>query len=113
MKWKNISIGKKIYLGSVLMIMVMVVVSILNYVGVIGVHIIATRYWRLVILSIPTLREIDHLLWSEKLRDIKDFDVDPDIEMDPTKCALGLWLQSDIRLELEEDIPMTARFWQN
>ncbi len=49
--------------------------------------------------KLPTLfaeREVDHLKWAAKIRDTLLQESDSlDVQMDPTKCALGKWLNSE------------------
>lgn len=108
MKWSNILIGKKIGSGFTLVIMLVLILSVLNYLGLISIHDSSHEVLEISdLIHTLALREIDHLLWSERLRDIIDTGMisDTDIELDPHKCELGQWLNSDLRVHIEEIIP--------
>lgn len=110
MKWSDLTIGKKIGLGFTLVLVLMLVFGLSNFFGLFSI-----RDQNTVVLDTSDLiydfaqREIDHLFWVSRLRDLIDArSPDFDIELDPTKCRLGQWLLSPERAEIEKEIPGLA-----
>ncbi|HHV44950.1 MAG TPA: HAMP domain-containing protein [Firmicutes bacterium] len=115
MRWANLKIGTKIGLSFSLILGLLLALSIFNFIGVSRVY----RSGREVLntgnlMNTLTLREIDHLLWSERLNELVDLG-DPsefDLELDPTRCRLGQWLNSEERRQVEELSPELAKTLQ-
>lgn len=108
MKWTDLSVGKKLGVGFALVLIWLLAVGLFNHLGILNIR----NHGDELLLAgdlrqTLTLREIDHLLWSDRLRDILDEGSSAhfDVELDPTKCQLGRWLLSDERRRLEEMLP--------
>lgn len=107
MKWSELNIGKKIGIGFTLVLVLLLVFGVWNFIG-----LFSLRDQNEFVLKTSNLiydlaqREIDHLLWVSRLRDLIDaHNHNFDIELDPTKCKLGQWLSSPERAEIESRIP--------
>lgn len=111
MRWNNLSIGHKMYVKSGSIIGFLIVISIVAIAGLYSVEsegALASGGNKLrgEILQ----REVDHLSWVNTLVNYIDDDsvVELSIELDPTKCALGRWLQSEERKQAEKSMPGLA-----
>lgn len=108
MKWSDLSIGRKMYIKSGSIIAFLVFIS---FVAIAGLHNVEREgslasegnKLRGEILQ----REVDHLNWANALVGFIEDDTVTDlaIQLDPAKCALGRWLNSDERLEAEKMVP--------
>lgn len=108
MNWENTTIKAKISIGMGILVFLIIVLAIYSYSGVSGIvsdakEVIAGNR----LDSEMTQREVDHLKWAKSLnayltdKNIKELN----IQLDPTKCALGKWLYGQERENAEKLIP--------
>jgi len=111
MTWKNLTIGKKItvgFLGILTLLMIMVVTN------VIGVNNIFKNAEQVIagntLDGILAQREVDHLNWVAKVSATLNDDAatELNVETDHTKCAFGKWLYGDGRKDAERLAPSLA-----
>src|SRR5690554_2509116 len=115
MKWSNIAIGKKIGLGFTLTIVILIILSVINYFGVIDLHDRNDEMLEISdLIQTLALRQIDHLFWTDQLRNLIDSEdvAGFNIEVDPAKCQLGQWLNSEHRTMIEAIIPSSELILQ-
>ena len=111
MFWKNIKLRDKLFLGSGIVVLLLLVVSILSYSGI-GTIKEQTRevFLDSQIDSMLAQKEIELLALSNK---IIQFWIDPgvekiEVETDDHNCDLGKWLYGDERKLLESAYPDLA-----
>lgn len=107
MKWSNIYIGKKIAIGFVLVLILQCILGISAYNGLNALREKSEQATELSnLINEFSLREVDHLNWVARLKDLLAVrSADFDIELDPTRCKLGQWLNSQERKDLEVYYP--------
>jgi len=104
----TMSLIKKIYIGFSCTIFLLILLGIVSRIGINSVVDDASEVIDGNKLSNNlTQRETDHLVWASKVATLF---TDPDAtelhaETDHTKCALGKWLLSDERKQLEKEHP--------
>jgi len=111
MRWNRLTIGKKMVLGFGCMIMVLLISNTLGFIGLgrvieSGAEAIHGKD----IDKELTQREVDHLVWVNKLNEfLDDSNQKPlDIQLDHTQCNLGKWLYGGARKEAEKKFPSVA-----
>ena len=113
MLWANLSISKKLLLGFVGALIAMLFFSAVAWLSSENImHLADAALYKQRAAVILTLREVDHLNWTENLNKhiIAGAKGDlSDIQTDGHKCAFGKWFYSDERRELERQLPDTAR----
>ena len=108
MSWKDISIFKKIGIGSGLVILFLIFVSFQSIFGISGIledsdEVIYGNKLNGVIIQ----KELDHLNWSKRLSQMLN-GADPEtvnLQLDFKTCSFGSWLYSDARKEAEKRVP--------
>jgi len=98
MKWKNLSIGKKLGLGFGGVLALLAAISGYNFQGFIKVdHLVHETEKMTEGNQFMLLKMIDHLNWVSKLSDLvfKDDVHAIDIQTDDHKCGFGKWLYGD------------------
>lgn len=111
MTWKNLTIGKKITIGFLVILTLLMIMVITNIIGVNGTLKNANE-----VIGGNTLdgilaqREVDHLNWVAKVSATLNGDTASglDVETDHTKCGFGKWLYGDGRKEAEQLVPSLA-----
>jgi len=110
MRWSNLSIGFKISIGFISVLVLIIGVGVIDVIGLLAIR--GQSDYVLDILSLRydfAQREIDHLSWVATLRDYIDaHNPDFTIELDPNRCQLGRWLGGEQRQEVEANIPELA-----
>ncbi len=116
MTWKNLTIGKKITAGFLMILSLLVFLSIMSYLGVGNIvknakEVIAGNK----LDGILAQREVDHLNWVAKVSALLNDDsaTELKVETDHTKCGFGLWLYGDGRKEAERLAPSIAPLLQS
>ena len=106
--FKNMTIGKKIASGFGVVLILLIVVGTLAFNGVSSIgsnakDVISKNE----LIANLTAKEIDHLNWANKVSELlTNSEVTKlNVETDDHKCAFGVWLYSDDRLEAEKAIP--------
>ena len=108
MRWRNLRIGRKIGIGFGLVLALLGSLAISNYISVQRIHSSAEQVLDSgELIHTLMMREIDHLLWVDNLRTILDSQgpSEVELELDPDRCRLGQWLNSEERRQLEELSP--------
>ena len=98
MNWKNLSIGRKLGVGFGAVISLLVVISVLNFLGFKGVIGTVKSTSELTDQDrFILLKTMDHLNWASQLHDLvlKDDVHHIDIETDHTQCDFGKWLYGE------------------
>ena len=111
MNWKNLTIGKKIVFGYVIVLLMLVAVGFINYFGVGRIVIDADEViGGNQINSLLTEKEVDHLNWTAQVNNLlNDRSVTSlNVETDDHKCAFGKWLYSAERKKAEKLVPSLA-----
>ncbi len=111
MHWKNLTIGKKIFCGYTIVLLLLTLLGTISYydVGLVVRNasevIDGNRLRRLF-----TEKEIDHLKWAAEVQTLLlDNNVSRlDVETDDHKCGLGTWLYSEQREKAEDRVPSLA-----
>ena len=108
MGWSNLSIGKKLFIGFGIGVVIFAVSAVLirsmltesSYFGELAVR--KSMFARML-----TSREVDHLNWLNKVRDYMDGEGKGvlDVQFDGTRCVFGTWFYTDGREELESLVP--------
>ncbi len=108
MKWKNLNLGKKFALAFTIVIVLIVFVAIESIVGIGDIigganNITESNKYKNDIIQ----RHVDHLKWAKNVNAFitNDEVTELNVELDPTKCALGRWYYSDDRKHVEEKYP--------
>jgi methyl-accepting chemotaxis protein len=102
------SLIKKIYIGFLSTSILLLILGIVSYTGI---HSVVGNAGEVIsgneLSNNLTQRETDHLIWASKVAELftDPHAVKLEAQTDPTKCALGKWLQSDERKQLELDHP--------
>lgn len=111
MAWKNLTIGKKITVGFLTILTLLVAIAVINYLGVGAIvedakEVIAGNK----LDGILAQREVDHLNWVSKVCALLNDDTATElaVETDHTKCGFGKWLYGDERKEAERMVPSLA-----
>ncbi|MDY6903075.1 MAG: methyl-accepting chemotaxis protein [Thermodesulfobacteriota bacterium] len=115
MRWKEVSIPKKISLGFGVMVIIITAIATLNYVGVGRIVINAGQ-----VIDGNKLkgelsqREVDHLNWARTLNRLLTDDsvTELGVETDDHQCALGKFLFGDNRKQAETLVPALAPIFQ-
>ena len=113
MLWANLSINKKLALGFTGSLAAMLLFSAVAWFSSENImHLADTALAKQKFALTLTLREVDHLKWTERLHKIVLDGPDADmsaIQSDGRLCALGKWLYSGERKTLEELLPEAAQ----
>lgn len=116
MIWANLSINKKLLLGFAGSMAAMILFSAVAWLSSEHVmHLADAALYKQRAGVILTLREVDHLKWTENLnkRVLTGGNGDlSDIQTDGHKCAFGKWFYSDERRELERLLPETVSLFE-
>lgn len=98
MSFSKLSIGKKLALSFIVLILVMLVTNTLN---ITSISTIRSQWEKTQVTEqmqmIVAEREMDHLRWVMELQEylISGATQAMELELDPTKCNLGRWLASE------------------
>lgn len=98
MKWKDLSIGKKMGIGFGAVLALLAVISGYNYTGLTEVdHLAHETEEASASTQFMLLKTIDHLNWISKLNDlVYNENIDSlDIQTDDHKCGFGKWLYGE------------------
>ena len=98
MKWKDLTIGKKLSIGFGLVIVLLAIISGYSYLGFARVNQLAHESKKLARDDeFMLLKLIDHLNWVSNLSDLvsKDDVTSVELETDDHHCGFGKWLYSD------------------
>jgi len=108
MRWRDLTIGKKIAVGFGSVLALLAIVGALSFRGIGNIiynaeSVVAGRKLEGVI----TQREIDHLNWVNKVNDLlTNAEVNElNVEVDDHNCGLGKWLYGEERKSAEELVP--------
>ncbi|MCG8307032.1 MAG: methyl-accepting chemotaxis protein [Cytophagales bacterium] len=108
MKWRNFKLGKKFTIAFAIVITLLAFVAFESIVGI-GDIISGAKNINYSHRNRDeiTQRHVDHLQWTKKLNAfITNSDVtELNIQLDPTKCALGKWYYSASRTQAESKYP--------
>lgn len=108
MKWKGITIGKKIALGFGFMLTLLALLGGISFTGVGGIVNNAGQVIEGKALDGELAqKEVDHLNWAGRINAFLTDDdvVTLDVAMDHTRCGLGKWLYGNGRADAEELVP--------
>ena len=98
MKWKDLSIGKKLGAGFGVILLLLVVIGGYTFIKLGEINHLAHESATMAEGDrFILMKEIDHLNWVSKLSDLvfKDSVHSVDLETDPHKCGFGQWLYGD------------------
>ena len=108
MKWKNLTIGKKLAVGFTVVLALMTVVGLLSYIGVGGIvgnagtvidgNKLDGLLTQKVVSQLVWAGQVNALLTDEKVTTLQ-------VETDDHKCSLGKWLYGKDRKEAEILVP--------
>jgi methyl-accepting chemotaxis protein len=108
MKWKNLNLGKKFAIAFTIVIVLIVFVAVESIVGISDIisganNITESNKYK----NDITQRHVDHLKWAKNVNAFitNDEVTELNVELDPTKCALGRWYYSEDRKHVEEKYP--------
>jgi len=108
---KNMTIGKRIFIGFGVTLVLMVVLGVMSYTGVSGIVYNASQ-----VIEGNKLdgnlaqKEVDHLNWVNKVNALLTDDnvTTLDVETDDHKCGFGKWLYGEGRKKAEKLVPGLA-----
>ena len=110
-KWKDVSIFKKVGLGSGIVILFLMGISSQSVFGISGILSDSKDViYGNKLDGIFAQQEVDHLNWINRISKLLNGE-DPqklDINTDHRTCSLGNWLYSDARLKAEQVVPQLA-----
>ncbi len=111
MKWRNLTIGKRIaFIFTVVLALLLVVGALANF----GVGDIVGNAEGVIsgnrLDALLAQKEVDHLNWANKVNRLL---TDPsvatlEVETDDHKCGMGRWLYGEGRREAEQQVPSLA-----
>jgi len=111
MTWANLTIGKKITIGFLVILTLLMIMVVMNIIGI-GhiVHDAKEVIAGNTLDGILAQREVDHLNWVAKVSATLNDDASTEltVETDHTKCGFGKWLYGDGRKEAERLVPSLA-----
>ena len=111
MKWKNLTIGKKIAVGFGVVLVLLTAVGLLSYTGVGSIVNNAKQVIEGNKLDgMLAQKEVDHLNWVSKVNALLTDDkvTTLQVETDDHKCGFGKWLYGEERKEAERLVPSLA-----
>ena len=109
--FKNATIGKRLAMGFVLVLVLLAIVSFLSFNGVTKMGEQACDVVdKNKLIDNLNRKEIDHLNWANKVVELLTDDnvTKLEVETDDHKCAFGKWLYSEDRKVAEHQIPSLA-----
>ncbi|MBD3380876.1 MAG: HAMP domain-containing protein [candidate division Zixibacteria bacterium] len=112
MSWKDLKIGKKLYIGFGVVLALLVIASIFNYNSFTQISKFTKQAEDANGNQLFfTEKEVDHLEWLNNLKmTFLDEEVTTvTVETDPHKCGLGKWLYGDEAKRLRAEDPEIAR----
>lgn len=111
MTWNQLTIGKKITSGFLLVLTLLATMVVSNTYGINrivnnGKEVIAGNKLDATLAQ----KEVDHLIWVAKISTLLNDDraTELDVETDHTKCGFGKWLYGDGRQQAELLVPSLA-----
>jgi len=115
MKWKTMSIGKKLAVGFGIVLILLIAVVIESFTGV-G-HIVTNAKQTIEgnqLDGVLAQKEVDHLNWVEKVNTLlADESVTTlDVQTDDHKCGFGKWLYGQERTDAETLVPGLASLFR-
>ena len=117
MLWANLSINKKLALGFTGSLAAMLLFSAIAWYSSENImHLADAAIDKQKYALTLTLREVDHLKWTERLQKLVLDGPKADmssIQTDGRKCAFGQWFYSDERKKLERLLPGTVQHFQD
>ena len=117
MLWANLSINKKLALGFTGSLAAMLLFSAIAWYSSESImHLADAAIDKQKYALTLTLREVDHLKWTERLQKLVLDGPKADmssIQTDGRKCAFGQWFYSDERKKLERLLPGTVQHFQD
>lgn len=108
MSWKEMTIGKKIAAGFVVILTLLVVIATANYLGVGAILKDANEVIEGNKLDgFIAQKEVDHLQWMGQVNSLLNDDTVTEltVETDHTKCDFGKWLYGEGRKKAEALVP--------
>ncbi|MBN1345094.1 MAG: CZB domain-containing protein [Phycisphaerae bacterium] len=111
--FKNMSIGKRIYVGFGLVLFLLGVVTVCSVVGIGGIiGNVGDMVKGQELASAITQKEVDHLNWAGAVSALLTDDkvTQLKVQTDPHKCAFGEWYYGEGRREAESFIPQLKGF---
>lgn len=108
MNWKQVTIGKKIMTGFLLILILLAAMGSMSYLGIGQIVSNANEVITGNRLDgILAQREVDHLNWIAKVSALLSDDLATEltVETDHTKCGFGKWLYGDGRKDAERLAP--------
>jgi methyl-accepting chemotaxis protein len=111
MKWKTLTIGKKITVGFGVVLILFAAVAVMSYLGVSGIVKNASEVIDGNKLDgILAQKEVDHLNWVNKVNALlTDDDITSlNVQTDDHKCGFGKWLFGEGRKNAEQTVPSLA-----
>ncbi|MDY6845442.1 MAG: CZB domain-containing protein, partial [Thermodesulfobacteriota bacterium] len=113
MKWDDLTIGKKVFVGFGVVSIMLVVVVVIAYSGV---RSIVGNAGQVIngnkLDGILAQKELDHLSWAGKVNALlTDNNItELDVQTDDHQCSFGKWLYGEERKEAEKLVPKLAPF---
>jgi len=98
MRWKDLKIARKLYLGFTAVLVLLAVVNVFNFLSFRSIEEQSDRAQEASDnQAFAIVKEVDHLKWMAQLSALflDDSVTTVDVETDPHKCGLGQWLYSD------------------
>ncbi len=111
MDWKNVTIGKKIFIGFGITLVLMVLLGVMSYTGVSGIVNSASQVIDGNKLDANLAqKEVNHFNWVNKVNALLTDDnvTKLDVQTDDHKCSFGKWLYGEGRTRAEEMVPGLA-----
>jgi methyl-accepting chemotaxis protein len=111
MKWRSMTIGRRIAFGFGIVLLLLTITGILSYVGVGGIVINASE-----VIDGNKLdgelaqKEVDHLVWCKKVNALLTDDSihELTVQTDDHQCGFGKWLYGEGRTQAEALVPTLA-----
>ena len=111
MKWKNLTIGRKITVGFGIVLSMLAAVGFLSFNGISGIvgnadQVIAGNQLN----GLLAQKEVDHLNWANKVNALLTNHTVTTLEVqtDDHKCGFGKWLYGEGRIKAEALVPSLA-----
>lgn len=108
MKWKNISLGKKIMTGIAMVLLMLAVTTLWSLSGIADIVKHGMAAMTLEKLSEEVLqREVDHLKWGQEVSKFVQDDkaTELNVQLDHRECGFGKWYYGAARKEAEAVLP--------
>ncbi|MBU0509412.1 CZB domain-containing protein [bacterium] len=111
MNFSSLTIGKRIALGSGVILVFLLVVAVWSYTGVNSMSgALHGLLYGEETQAMLDQREIDHLMWAAKVSEVlsKEQAHELGVQVDDHQCGFGKWLYGEVRREVEKHYPQLA-----